>query len=61
MKEMDYQEAGGVPLLGVNGVVIIGHGKSSPKAIKNMIFRAEEMIQKAVNVQIQEMLTQTNA
>jgi glycerol-3-phosphate acyltransferase PlsX len=44
MKEMDYQEAGGVPLLGVNGVVIIGHGKSSPKAIKNMIFRAEEMI-----------------
>ncbi len=61
MKEMDYQEAGGVPLLGVNGVVIIGHGKSSPKAIKNMIFRAEEMIQKAVNVQIQEMLAQTNA
>lgn len=61
MKEMDYQEAGGVPLLGVNGVVIIGHGKSSPKAIKNMIFRAEEMIQKAVNVQIQEKLAQTNA
>jgi len=60
MKEMDYQEAGGVPLLGVNGVVIIGHGKSSPKAIKNMIFRAEEMIQKAVNVKIQEKLNQTD-
>ena len=61
MKEMDYQEHGGVPLLGVNGVVIIGHGKSSPKAIKNMIFRAEETIHKAVNSNIQEMLTQTDA
>lgn len=56
MKEMDYQEHGGVPLLGVNGVVIIGHGKSSPKAIKNMIYRAEEMVQKSINSHIQESL-----
>jgi glycerol-3-phosphate acyltransferase PlsX len=48
LKDFDYQEHGGVPLLGVNGVVIIGHGRSSPKAIKNMIFRAEEMINKSV-------------
>ncbi len=61
MKEMDYQEHGGVPLLGVNGVVIIGHGKSSPKAIKNMIFRAEEIIHKMVNTHIQEKLTRTDA
>jgi glycerol-3-phosphate acyltransferase PlsX len=40
LKGMDYEEYGGVPVLGVNGVSIIGHGKSSPKAIKNMIFRA---------------------
>jgi glycerol-3-phosphate acyltransferase PlsX len=56
MKELDYQEHGGVPLLGVNGVTIIGHGGSTPKAIKNMIFRAEEMVRKNVNKRIQETL-----
>ena len=54
MKELDYQEHGGVPLLGVNGVSIIGHGGSTPKAIKNMIYRAEEMVKRKVNLQIQE-------
>jgi phosphate acyltransferase len=52
MKELDYQEHGGVPLLGVNGVSIIGHGGSTPKAIKNMILRAEEMVQQRVNERI---------
>lgn len=33
----DYSEYGGAPLLGVNGLVMIGHGRSSPKAIKNAI------------------------
>jgi glycerol-3-phosphate acyltransferase PlsX len=54
MKELDYQEHGGVPLLGVNGVSIIGHGGSTPKAIKNMIFRAEEMVRHRVNSRIEE-------
>ncbi len=54
MKELDYQEHGGVPLLGVNGISIIGHGGSSPKAIKNMILRAEEMVQRQVNTRIKE-------
>jgi glycerol-3-phosphate acyltransferase PlsX len=58
MKELDYQEHGGVPLLGVNGVSIIGHGGSTPKAIKNMIFRAEEMVQRQVNPRIQEVMRQ---
>jgi glycerol-3-phosphate acyltransferase PlsX len=53
---MDYQEYGGVPLLGVNGVVIIGHGKSTPLAIKNMILRAEEVVRKRVNETIAEAL-----
>ncbi len=56
LKDFDYQEYGGVPLLGVNGVTIIGHGKSTPKAIKNMILRAEETIQKKINYRIQEAL-----
>ncbi|MEO8167646.1 MAG: phosphate acyltransferase PlsX, partial [bacterium] len=58
MKELDYQEHGGVPLLGVNGVSIIGHGGSTPKAIKNMILRAEEMVQKKVNTRIHEAMLQ---
>ena len=33
----DYTEYGGAPLLGVNGLVMISHGRSSPKAIKNAI------------------------
>ncbi|MBU0469197.1 MAG: phosphate acyltransferase PlsX [Candidatus Omnitrophica bacterium] len=36
-KHADYSEYGGAPLLGVNGVVMISHGRSSPKAIKNAI------------------------
>ncbi len=36
-KRLDYAEYGGAPLLGVNGNVIIGHGKSNPKAIYNAI------------------------
>ncbi len=43
LKVLDYQEYGGVPLLGVNGISIIGHGSSTPKAIKNMVLRAYEM------------------
>jgi glycerol-3-phosphate acyltransferase PlsX len=46
LKEFDYQEYGGVPLLGVDGISIIGHGSSTPKAIRNMVFRANEMYQK---------------
>jgi len=36
-KKVDYAEYGGAPLLGVNGVSIICHGRSTPKAIKNAI------------------------
>jgi glycerol-3-phosphate acyltransferase PlsX len=50
---LDYQEHGGVPLLGVNGVSIIGHGRSTPKAIKNMVYRAEEMVRRKVSTLIQ--------
>jgi len=46
LKSLDYQEHGGVPLLGVNGISIIGHGSSTPKAIKNMVLKAYEMYKK---------------
>lgn len=57
LRGMDYQEYGGVPLLGINGVVIIGHGSSSPQALENMIRRAVEMVQRDVNGKIREVLS----
>ena len=39
-KRLDPAEVGGAPLLGVDGVVIIGHGRSNSTAIKNMIHAA---------------------
>ena len=41
-KQVDPFEVGGAPLLGVNGVVIIGHGRSNEKAIKNAIGQARK-------------------
>jgi glycerol-3-phosphate acyltransferase PlsX len=36
-RRIDYSEYGGAPLLGVDGVVIIAHGGSDPKAVRNAI------------------------
>jgi glycerol-3-phosphate acyltransferase PlsX len=44
LKNLDYTEHGGAPLLGVNGISIISHGKSSPQAIKNAIKVAVQAI-----------------
>ena len=55
-KATDYAEYGGAPLLGVNGCVIIAHGKSNAKAIKNAIFQAIKYIENDVNTKIQESL-----
>ncbi|AKL97729.1 phosphate acyltransferase PlsX [Endomicrobium proavitum] len=38
--KVDYNSTGGAPLLGVNGVCVIGHGRSESKAVKNAIFAA---------------------
>lgn len=43
-KRIDYAEYGGVPLLGVRGCVIIGHGRSSAKAIKNALRAARDYV-----------------
>lgn len=50
----NYEEYGGTPLLGVKGTVIIGHGSSTPKAIKNMIFSAISSIEKNVCGKIEQ-------
>jgi len=57
-KELDYQEYGGVPVLGVNGISIVGHGKSSPIAIKNMIKRAIELSENQLVLKIENVINQ---
>ncbi len=54
LKDFDYQEYGGVPLLGVNGISIIGHGSSTIKAFKNMVLRANEMHHKKLIQKIEK-------
>ena len=55
-KELDYSEYGGAPLLGVNGVVIIGHGRSNVRAIKNAIRVAKEEVEHKFNDKVVEAL-----
>jgi len=55
-KATDYAEYGGAPLLGVNGCVIISHGKSNSKAIKNAIFQAIKYIENDVTKKIENSL-----
>jgi len=52
MKEFDYAEYGGAPLLGVDGNVIIGHGKSTPLAISNAISLAYVMVSAKIDSKI---------
>ena len=47
----DYAESGGAPLLGVNGIAIVGHGRSSAKAVRNGVrlahrFATDRLIQR---------------
>src|SRR5260221_232746 len=48
-KHLDYPEHGGAPLLGVRGVGIIAHGKSSPRAIKNALKVAAQAVDSGMN------------
>jgi len=57
-KDLDYAEYGGATLLGVNGVVIIGHGRSNARAIKNAIRAAGEEVERQVNQKIIEAINQ---
>ncbi len=43
LQGLDYEEYGGVPVLGVNRISVVGHGSSTPKAIKNMLKRSIEL------------------
>lgn len=55
-RDTNYEEAGGAPLLGVNGTVIISHGISSAKAIRSAIRVAGDLVTTKVNENILESL-----
>ncbi len=55
-KRLDYSEYGGAPLLGLRGVTIICHGRSSSNAVKNAIRVAKEFVENQVNAKLESEL-----
>lgn len=55
----NYEDAGGAPLLGLNGICIIGHGSSSPKAIRNALRVALEFINADILTHIRERIIES--
>ena len=55
-KRVDYSEQGGAPLLGVKGVSIISHGRSTGKALKNAIRLAKEFAEANTSQRIEDEL-----
>lgn len=52
-KRIDYAEYGGAQLLGLDGICIIGHGRSNPVAVRNAVARAREFVANGVQAKIQ--------
>ena len=53
-KRIDYAEYGGAVLLGINGICVIGHGRSNARAIKNAVIKAHQSMEGEVNAHIIE-------
>jgi glycerol-3-phosphate acyltransferase PlsX len=58
LRELDYAEYGGAPLLGVRGVSIISHGRSSPRALKNALLVAKRAVTSQMNAHIGRRLSE---
>jgi glycerol-3-phosphate acyltransferase PlsX len=53
-KDMDYAEIGGSPLLGLNGICMICHGRSNSRAIKNALLLTQRGIESDLMGRIRE-------
>lgn len=53
-RKVDYSESGGAPLLGVDGVCIIGHGSSNGKAVKNAVLAGARAAEHDLTNEIKE-------
>lgn len=60
-KKLDTSEVGGAPLLGVNGVVIIGHGSSDGRAIRNAVHQATMAVKGNIVNLIREEIAQISS
>jgi len=60
-RKADYAEYGGAPLLGVRGACLVGHGRSSPKAIRNALLFAHSYAKGGVVNHIEEKIAQLHA
>ncbi len=54
----NYENYGGTPILGINGAVLIGHGISNDKAIKNMILHSKQVFEAGISEQIRKAMEQ---
>ncbi len=53
---LNYEHVGGTPVLGVNAAITVGHGRSTPLAIRNMILQTERTVRSGFVGQIKEIL-----
>ncbi|HYN83936.1 MAG TPA: phosphate acyltransferase PlsX [Pyrinomonadaceae bacterium] len=60
-KRLDYAEYGGAPLLGVRRVVIVGHGSSNARAIRNAVRNVKEFSEHGAGERIERGIAETNA
>ena len=58
-RRLSYEEYGGVPLLGVNGVCIVAHGRSTPYAMQNAIKAGARCVELRLVERIRERLADT--
>jgi glycerol-3-phosphate acyltransferase PlsX len=55
-RRLDYQEFGGAPLLGIDGIVVIAHGKSSERAIENAVLASASLVENGLIARIAQQL-----
>jgi phosphate acyltransferase len=60
-KRLDYSEYGGAPLLGVRSIVVVGHGSSNARAIRNIIRNVREFSEHGAGERIERGIAETNA
>ncbi len=60
-KRLDYSEHGGAPLLGVRRIVVVGHGSSNARAIRNAIRNVKEFSERGALERIERGIALTNA
>jgi phosphate acyltransferase len=60
-KRLDYAEYGGAPLLGVRKIVVVGHGSSNARAVRNAIRNVKEFSEHGALERIERGISETNA